>query len=112
MSASSKRQFAGSARPIANRQEERRQQQHTDAKVADIGGAVVAGLVSQEIGRSLDWIEDDRINHDSNDEIAHDRIERGALGDGRRDRDQERDASREIGDCKMDECNSCDQPYD
>jgi hypothetical protein len=30
----------------------------------------------------------------------------------RRDRVQERDASGEIGDCKMDECNSCDQPYD
>jgi hypothetical protein len=81
ISASSKRQFAGSARPIANCQEEHRQQQYADAKAADVGG-VVAGLVSQEIGRSLDWVEDDRINNDSDYETVHGRIERGAIGDG------------------------------
>jgi len=40
------------------------QQQHGEGHSAHIVGAVVAGLIGQQIGRDLDWVEDDRMDHD------------------------------------------------
>ena len=57
----------------------------------------------------LDRIEDDGVDHDGDDEAADDGVERGALRDRARDRDEQGDAGRQVSDRQVDERDAGDQ---